>query len=102
MSGKTEVKLVSNGAGGGIIDLSTHKNNIRLKHLHPLAEQQAVESASVPASSTAEDKKKIKCRYWPKCKETDDKCPYFHPKEECKFFPNCQNGQKCLYIHPEV
>ena len=25
-----------------------------------------------------------------------------HPTEECKFFPKCNQGQKCLFVHPEI
>jgi hypothetical protein len=76
----------------GVIDLSTHKNNIRIKPAPSLA------SAS---SGVEEEKSKTKCKFFPKCTK-ESTCPYYHPKEECKFFPNCSFGEKCLRIHPDV
>lgn len=75
-----------------MIDLSTHKNNIRIKPAPSLA------SAS---SGVEEEKSKTKCKFFPKCTK-ESTCPYYHPKEECKFFPNCSFGEKCLRIHPDV
>ena len=75
--------------GSNIIDLSTHKNNIRMP-------------APAAGGPPTVDKKKIKCVHWPNCRVTDDVCAYFHPKEECNKFPNCSFGDKCLYIHPDV
>ena len=54
------------------------------------------------ADLAMEDKKKIKCKYFPKCRDSDEACPYYHPQEKCQYFPNCQYGEKCLYIHPDV
>ena len=48
------------------------------------------------------DQKKTKCKYFPRCRLSPDECPYFHPTEKCTFFPKCQYGDKCLYIHPEI
>ena len=52
----------------GVIDLTTHRNNIRLKPEPVQAVVQAVE-----------DKKKTKCKYFPNCRETEETCPYHHP-----------------------
>lgn len=71
----------------GVIDLTTHKNNIR----------QRVEQAPVQ-----QDKKMVKCKHWPNCRDSDEACAFVHPKDNCKYFPFCTQGDKCLYIHPEV
>mmetsp|Transcript_901 Transcript_901/g.564 ORF Transcript_901/g.564 Transcript_901/m.564 type:complete len:89 (+) Transcript_901:1379-1645(+) len=60
-----------------------------------------------PASSSAPnkepiDKKKQRCRHWPGCKFSNEECEYFHPTEQCQFFPKCTYGDKCLYLHPET
>jgi len=73
-----------------VIDLTTHKNNIRQKKV--------IEEAPVAGG----DKKMVKCKHWPKCRESDETCPFVHPKDNCKYFPFCKQGDKCLYIHPEV
>jgi len=78
-----------------MIDLSSHKNGLRQKFEREVAPTES-------ATSAADDKKKTKCRFFPNCKDSEDVCPYFHPKEECKFFPTCQFGEKCLYIHQDV
>jgi len=70
-----------------VIDLTTHKNNIR----------QRVDAVAVPA-----EKKMVKCKHWPNCRESDEACPFVHPKDNCKYFPFCTLAVKCLYIHPEV
>lgn len=59
-----------------VIDLSHHKNNIRLKK--PDQEEEDLG-----------DKKRIRCRHWPNCNNTDEECPYVHPKEDCPYFPKC-------------
>jgi hypothetical protein len=41
-----------------------------------------------------------RCRYYPQCARAD--CPYFHPTEVCSVFPNCPNGENCLFVHPRV
>ena len=45
-------------------------------------------------------KKKTRCKNWPNCK--DKQCEYSHPKEICPYFPGCDFGDKCMYIHPTV
>ena len=61
-----------------VIDLSHHKNNIRLK-----------KPAQEGDDANLDDKKKIRCRHWPDCKYEDDECPFVHPTEECPYFPKC-------------
>lgn len=46
------------------------------------------------------DPAKIRCKNWPTCK--NEQCPYAHPKEQCKHFPHCIFGDKCIYIHPQI
>ena len=55
---------------------------------------------SKSASTEVKDLKKIRCRHAPNC--TKDDCPYFHPTEVCTYFPACNRGSKCLFLHPEV
>ncbi len=73
-----EVKLSSDGQT--VIDLTTFKNNIRNRN--PIEKTKAEEHP-------ADDKKKIKCRHYPNCNFSDAECQYFHPKEECPYFPKC-------------
>ena len=54
---------------------------------------------------TAEDMqplrlKPVKCPYSPNCRAPPGTCPYYHPTENCHYFPNCQYGPACLYYHP--
>lgn len=63
--------------------------------------QANAEGDAVGASGAAvSGKKKIRCRHFPNCTNTE--CPFIHPTEDCKFFPACTNGDRCIYIHPEV
>ena len=59
-----------------VIDLSQHKNNIRQRQSEITADE-------------GQEKKKIRCRHWPNCNYADEECQYFHPKEECPYFPKC-------------
>ncbi|CEP15231.1 hypothetical protein [Parasitella parasitica] len=48
------------------------------------------------------DSKKERCKYWPNCKNGDE-CIYFHPTTICSEFPNCPKlASECLGIHPQV
>ena len=47
-------------------------------------------------------KKQVRCKHFPNCNNTDEDCPYVHPKENCKYFPACTHGEKCLFLHPEI
>ncbi|KAF6211592.1 hypothetical protein GE061_012105 [Apolygus lucorum] len=40
-----------------------------------------------------------RCKYWPSC-DAGASCLYVHPSSLCRTFPNCPFGDKCLYIHP--
>jgi hypothetical protein len=44
-------------------------------------------------------KRLIRCTFWPLC-EKGDACLYLHPNKPCTAFPNCQFGQLCHYVHP--
>lgn len=44
------------------------------------------------------DKEKRKCKYFPNC-NSGNECLYFHPSEICIYFPSCSYGPKCMYIH---
>ena len=41
----------------------------------------------------------VRCNFWPMC-DKGDECAYLHPNKPCIMFPNCQYGQLCRYIHP--
>lgn len=51
------------------------------------------------SSANQVKKKLIRCTFWPLC-EKGEKCPYLHPNKQCTAFPNCTYGQMCHYIHP--
>lgn len=42
-----------------------------------------------------------KCKFWPNCKE-GEQCVYVHPTKKCEHFPLCSFGDKCLFIHPMI
>jgi hypothetical protein len=60
-------------------------------------EEEAEEGVSSVGDAT---QKRKRCMFWPAC--TNPNCVYFHPTEQCKAFPNCIFGKKCLYIHPAL
>ena len=47
-------------------------------------------------------KKLVKCKHYPNCAKPAEECPFFHPTEDCKYFPACTMGEKCIYRHPEI
>ncbi|XP_057304679.1 trichohyalin-like [Hydractinia symbiolongicarpus] len=49
--------------------------------------------------SSERTKTQERCLYWPEC--TNSKCQFVHPNVNCKTFPNCSFGERCLYIHPQ-
>ncbi|KAG2211817.1 hypothetical protein INT47_004503 [Mucor saturninus] len=54
------------------------------------------------AAQTKHDSKKERCKYWPNCKNGDE-CVYFHPTTVCPDFPNCpKKAIECMFIHPEI
>ncbi|CAD8178463.1 unnamed protein product [Paramecium octaurelia] len=40
-----------------------------------------------------------RCRYFPNC--TNKHCQYIHPKIKCKYFPYCNKGTQCIYVHQQ-
>ncbi|CAF2990244.1 unnamed protein product [Rotaria socialis] len=48
---------------------------------------------------SASGKKSKRCRFWPDC-NNGDQCEFVHPTQRCTHFPNCAYGSECLYIHP--
>ncbi|GAA5804250.1 hypothetical protein HPULCUR_009737 [Helicostylum pulchrum] len=49
-----------------------------------------------------EPAKKERCKYWPNCKNGEE-CIYFHPTTVCPDFPNCPKPAiECMFIHPEI
>ncbi|CAF1290549.1 unnamed protein product [Adineta ricciae] len=55
---------------------------------------------SPPTGSSATGNKKTKrCRFWPDC-NNGEQCEFVHPTQRCTHFPNCAYGAECLYIHP--
>ena len=75
--------------------MTTHRNNIRQKRA-------AVVEGDHQGGAGAVEKKLVKCKHYPNCRQTDETCPFVHPKDNCKFFPFCDKGDKCLYIHADV
>jgi len=51
-------------------------------------------------ADTNKRRKLERCAFWPNC--TNENCPFVHPKDPCKNWPNCSFGAKCMYIHPDV
>jgi len=45
-------------------------------------------------------KQVIRCSFWPNCKNGDS-CLFHHPIGPCKNFPACPFGERCLFIHPQ-
>lgn len=58
-----------------------------------------VMEAEEDAESLALKKKLVRCTFWPMC-DKGDVCPYLHPNKPCTLFPNCTFGQLCHYLHP--
>lgn len=59
----------------------------------------ALESAIV---STGKSKmtKIDRCKFFPFCNQGES-CDFMHPTVNCKLFPNCKFGNNCNYIHPK-
>ncbi|GMR59435.1 hypothetical protein PMAYCL1PPCAC_29630, partial [Pristionchus mayeri] len=59
------------------------------------------ESTEDSEQSTIElsNKRQERCRFWPKCRESDEECMYIHPSTKCKRFPYCPYGSACLFLH---
>lgn len=55
----------------------------------------------LPTNNTV-PKKTTRCPDFPDCPKSDQDCPMVHPKELCKYFPNCLFGKDCLFLHPPV
>lgn len=66
-----------------------------------MEEDTAVEEIEVDEIDEAElQKKKLtRCSFWPMC-DKGDQCQYLHPNKPCTAFPNCQFGNLCHYLHP--
>ncbi|KAF8384946.1 hypothetical protein PRIPAC_74088 [Pristionchus pacificus] len=45
------------------------------------------------------NKRQERCRFWPKCRESDEDCIYIHPRTKCTRFPYCPYGSACLFLH---
>lgn len=69
-------------------------------------------TVSVPPTTTVQQqpqqpqpqpiKKTVRCPDFPDCPKTDEECGMVHPRELCKYFPNCLYGKDCLFFHPPV
>ncbi|KAL7676191.1 hypothetical protein ACOME3_002448 [Neoechinorhynchus agilis] len=44
--------------------------------------------------------KKIRCKFWPNC-ANGEKCEFVHPDSECRNYPDCPYGDTCLFLHPK-
>jgi len=51
------------------------------------------------AENSPTKKRKIRCTFWPAC-DKGAECPYVHPNKPCEAFPKCTYGIKCHFIHP--
>ncbi|KAI6170138.1 Zinc finger CCCH domain-containing protein 14 [Aphelenchoides besseyi] len=72
---------------------------------YPVGVQQQVLSQSSSVSYVAlptvqqPQRSNERCRFWPNC-DRGEACVFHHPTKPCATFPNCVFGDKCLYIHP--
>ncbi|XP_055375127.1 zinc finger CCCH domain-containing protein 14 [Condylostylus longicornis] len=58
------------------------------------------ELSAVPIKNALKPKPKERCKFFPLCSNGD--CEFFHPSALCKSFPNCKYfADKCLFIHPK-
>jgi len=60
------------------------------------SEHQTASTSNLPKAPI-----KKRCKNWPNCKD-GDKCLYVHPSDPCPKFPKCAFGESCLYIHPSI
>lgn len=66
----------------------------------PEVEEEEEEPEELQEPERKKSKKTENCRFFPNCAQ-DDKCPYNHPTKACNKFPQCPYGDKCLYFHPK-
>ncbi|CAO3589756.1 unnamed protein product [Absidia cylindrospora] len=53
-----------------------------------------------PERVETEESEQKRCKYWPTCDKGDD-CVFVHPHTLCPDFPNCpKKATECLFIHP--
>uniref|UniRef100_A0A336MDU3 Zinc finger CCCH domain-containing protein 14 n=1 Tax=Culicoides sonorensis TaxID=179676 RepID=A0A336MDU3_CULSO len=52
------------------------------------------------ADNIIKAKPKERCKYFPNCRDGNT-CEFHHPSEPCNAFPNCKFGDKCAYLHPK-
>lgn len=88
-------------------NLSTDEE--KRKRMERFGNKEAAElviSSSIPAASTTQPavpkKKQVRCKHFPNCMNSEEDCPFIHPKENCKYFPACTNGEKCIFLHPDI
>lgn len=51
------------------------------------------------ADEELQKRKLTRCSFWPMC-DKGDQCQYLHPNKPCTAFPNCTYGNLCHYLHP--
>jgi len=83
------------------------KRNFKVQFTVTLPEETAVVGPKRKLKKDEDDetaskkpKPLTRCTFWPSCTRSD--CPFYHPTEHCKFFPNCSFGSNCLNIHPNI
>lgn len=60
---------------------------------------QKVLSTVAVADSTLKVKPKERCKFFPNCRD-GELCDFHHPSASCNAFPSCKFGDKCAYLHP--
>lgn len=71
---------------------SNQKNSVLI------SQQLSNQNSNKQNQQNQQNESSIRCIFYPECTKTD--CPFLHPTEPCKNFPNCRFGQECHYIHP--
>lgn len=51
------------------------------------------------ADSSVKSKPKERCKFFPNCRD-GNVCEFHHPSAPCNAFPSCKFGDKCAYLHP--
>lgn len=102
LNGINEAKFYANINKKRSFDEMENEDDLELDYNDDISsEQEMVENGdSMEAGGDAQSKKKlVRCTFWPLCQKGDE-CPYLHPNKPCTTFPNCTYGQLCHYIHP--
>ncbi|XP_041365459.1 uncharacterized protein LOC121380623 [Gigantopelta aegis] len=104
----------SHSGGGGFQMRRSAEESKRLTHLESSGQKFPPPSRSTPRHEDAmwtdnmqrsDDRsdsfKKVPCKYWPNC-QRGKRCPFIHPDEKCPDGPHCRKGASCTLIHPQA